>query len=133
MNEGRVKSVRTRVVAAIAVLACAPAALASQAGDRGIHFEDVSRTIDISGLDVSSQAGAQRLYRQITTAAHRICFSSVNAYRGVLRVQQTQLARHCFDDAVEGALADVTAKTGVDLAQVAGSKHVERAGLAARR
>lgn len=94
----------------------------------------VTRTIDYSGIDLSTPAGAQRLYREIVRTAKRICWSSGRDYRGVVRAHyQTTVARRCFEEAVDGALVQVTARTGTDLELAARLDRFREAGLVASR
>lgn len=130
MNTGRWYGLRVAVVTLIAGLMVSQAALA----DLTKEVESVTRTIDISGLDLSSQAGAERLYREIAVTAKEICWRGTShAHRGVLRKQERDDARRCFDEAVNGALAQVTERTGIDLERVAGSDRFDHAGLVAWR
>src|SRR5690606_16956655 len=133
MNAGRRKGLRVGVAALVAALGLSQATLADPA-QRDISFESVTRSIDISGLDLTTQTGAERLYRQIAVTAKKICWSTSRAHRGVTRVKQDHdYARRCFDDAVNGALAQVEERTGVDLEQVAGSDRFDQANLVAWR
>jgi len=98
-----------------------------------MSFESVTRTIDISGLDLTSQAGAERLYRQITLTAKKVCERTSKAYRGVARMMEEEDARRCFDEAVNGALAQVVRLTGIDLERVNDSERFDRGDLVAWR
>lgn len=131
MNAGRSNHVRGSVVALIAGLVLAQPVLADPPEQ---HYESVTRTIDISGLDLSSQAGAERLYRQIARTAKDICWSTSKAHKGVARARERHdFARRCFDEAVSEALAEVTERTGIDLERVAGADRFDHAGLLAWR
>ena len=133
MNAGRRKGLRVGVVALIAGLGLSQATLADPA-QREMNFESVTRAIDISGLDLTTQAGAERLYRQIAVTAKKICWSTSKAHKGVTRAKQEHdYARRCFDEAVNGALAQVEKRTGVDLERVAGSDRFDHANLVAWR
>lgn len=132
MNAGRRKGLRVGAIALIAGLALSQATLADPAG-RDMNVESVTRTIDISGLNLSSQEGAERLYREIARTAKRICFGRAKAYKGVAGAKEQHQARRCFDDAVNGALAQVTERTGIDLERVAGSDRFDYAGFVAWR
>ena len=133
MNAGRRNGLRVGVIALIAGLGLSQATLADPA-QRDISFESVTRSIDISGLDLTTQTGAERLYRQIALTAKKICFGTSHAHRGVARAKQEHdYARRCFDDAVNNALAQITEQTGVDLERVAGSDRFEHANLVAWR
>jgi len=132
MNAGRRKGLRVGVVALIAGLGLSQATLADPA-KRDIYAESVSRTIDISGLDLTSQAGAERLYREIALTARRICSGTSKAYKGVARARERRNAQRCFDEAVNGAFAQVTERTGIDLERVAGSDRFDYAGFVAWR
>lgn len=133
MNIGGGKQLQVGAAALTASLLFAQAALADPAPrDMGVEF--VTRTIDIRGLDLSSQAGARLLYRRIAETARGICWAPSKSLKGVARVrQQHEYARRCFDEAVDGALAQVAEKTGVDLERVAGSDRFDYAGLVAWR
>ncbi len=132
MKSGRVDGWRAGIAVLAASLLCSYAQAEGPAQDPGI--ESATRTIVITGLDISSQAGAQRLYRDIARTAWSICLGTSRAHKGLARVrEQNEQARRCFDDAVDGALAQVTAKTGVDLERVAGSNRFDQAGLVAWR
>lgn len=133
MNAGRVMGLRVGAGALIGVLLCAQPALADPAV-RDDGGETVTRSIDISGLDLSSRAGAERLYREIAQTARSICWDEARGILGVeRRRQQQEHARQCFDEAVDGALAQVAAKTGVDLERVVESDRFDYAGLVAWR
>lgn len=117
----------------IASMLFAQASLA-EAPPRDVSIESVSRTIDITGLDVSSEAGAERLYRQIARSARNICWEGSQIGKGVARVKLGYgQARRCFNEAVDAALADVAEKTGVDLEIVAAADRFDYADLVAWR
>lgn len=131
MNAGNGTRSRVGAIVLITSALFAQAALA-EPPERDMHFEQVSRTIDISGLDLASQAGAERLYRHIARAAKDICWSDVG--KGVTRAQyRNGQARRCFNEAVDGALAQVAERTGVDLERVAGADRFDYANLVAWR
>ena len=131
MSAGRRIQLRNSVAALIAGLVIAQPALADPA-ER--HFESETRAIDISGFDLSTQAGADRLYRQIARTARAICWSTTNASKGVARARERHdFARRCFDDAVNEALAEVMERTGIDIERVAGGDRFDHAGLVAWR
>jgi|GEM_PF-3025970 len=132
MNAGRRNGLRVCAMALIAGLGLSQAVLADPATQE-INVESVSRTIDISGLDLSSQVGAERLYREIAVTAKRICWRNVTDHRGLARAAEVRNAQRCFDEAVNSALAQVTDRTGIDLEQVAGSDRFDYAGLVAWR
>ncbi len=123
---------RLRVGAAVLIAsALFTQAAFAQSPERDLRFESVSRTIDITGLDLSSRPGAERLYRQIARSAREICQTDIG--KGVSRVKHDDQARRCFDEAVDSALAQVVEKTGVDLEQVAGATRYDYADLVAWR
>ena len=132
MKAGRLNGWSVGFTALAASLLCSYAQAAGPAEDP--YIESTSRSIVITGLDLSTQAGAQRLYRDIARTAWSICLGTSRAHRGLARVreQKTQ-ARRCFDEAVDGALAQVMAKSGVDLERVAGADRFDHAGLVAWR
>ena len=132
MNAGRKSRLLAGAAALIAGLGLSQVTLADPA-QRDIGIESVTHTIDINGFDLTSQTGAERLYRQIAAAARKICFSTPNAYRGVARAKEEHDARRCFDEAVNGALVQVAERTGVDLERVAASERFDHAGLVAWR
>lgn len=106
----------------------------AQSLDRDARLMTVTRTIDITGLDLSSQAGARRLYMQIVSTAKGICWGTSRAQKGLARIKENrEQARRCMDEAVGGALAQVTTRTGVDLARVAGIDRADEAALLASR
>jgi len=116
MNEVRRNGTRTALAALIAGFLVSHGALAAQAVTDG---ETVSRTVDIRGLDLASTAGAQRAYDEITAAAEKICAGPTKSLRGVARAK----ARHdyvepCVSEAVHEALAEIEARTGIDVTQV---------------
>lgn len=127
MDAGRGKRLRVGATVLIASALFAQATLADPP-DR----VSVSRKIDISGLDLESQVGAQRLYRLIATTAKKICLNDLG--KGVVRAKHRYgHARRCFDEAVDVALAEVEARTGVDLVEVAGADRFDHADLVAWR
>ena len=116
----KLNGLRTGIAALIVGLVVSQGALA----DRELNTETVSRTIDVSALNLSSQAGAQEAYKRITTAALSICSKSISGERGVARVKaQREVVRPCVDAAVKGALDQVVKTTGIDLEKLAGSNH----------
>lgn len=116
----KLNGLRTGIAALIVGLVVSQGALA----DRGLNTETVSRTIDVSALNLSSQAGAQEAYKRITTAALGICSKSISGERGVARVKaQREFVRPCVEAAVKGALDQVVKTTGIDLEKIAGSNH----------
>lgn len=126
MNAARRNKLSTGVAALIAGLLASHVALADPPA---LVYETVARTIDVRGLDLASPLGAQQAYRQIAAVAKSICRGASPSYRGVARVKQQQEYARCFDQAVEGALARVTERTGVDLERVAGADGPRQAGL----
>lgn len=127
MNFGRTNGLRTGIAALIAGLVVSQGALA----DRWVNTETLSRTIDVSALNLSSQAGAQEAYKRIAEAARSICSTTISGEKGVARLKdQRDYVQPCFDAAVKGALDQVVKTTGVDLEKVAG---LDRDSLVAGR
>lgn len=118
MNAGRRNRLRVGVTMLIASAVFTHATFA-QSPEQDARFESVSRTIDIEGLDLSSLPEAGRLYRRITSNAREICRTESRVGKGVARANHDSEARRCFNEAVDGALAEVVEKTGVDLEQAA--------------
>lgn len=127
MQLGKMNGLRTGIAALVVGLVVSQAALA----DRGVATQTQSRTIDVSGLNLSSQAGAQEAYRRINAAATSICSTMISGERGVARLRAQRLyVQPCIDAAVQGALDEVAKRAGVDLAKVAG---LDRNRLVAER
>ena len=131
MTAERRNGLRVGVVTLIAGLVLSQAAIADpHEGD----LESITRRIDISGLDLSTQAGAERLFGDIARTARNICMGGMKGQRGVVRARERRdQARRCFDEAVNGALAQVAEQTGIDLERVAKSDRFDYAGLVAWR
>jgi len=129
----RGKSVLQLAAVLVASVAMArPALSETSQGHERLMIAPVSRTIDITGYDLSSTLGAQRVYRRIVSAAKALCFSSARKLQGVERARyERRHARPCFDEAVDGALAQVLASTGTDLERVAGLDRLDVAKLVA--
>ena len=132
MNAERRNGLSVALVTLIAGLGISDATLADPA-DRDTHVETVTRTIDIGGLDLSSRVGAERLYREIALTAKRLCWRKSSVHKGLERAKQLHDSRRCFDEAVNGALAQVMERTGIDLARVAGLERFDHADLVAWR
>ena len=116
-----------------ASLSFSPGAFAEH-GIQGAGVMDVTRTIDVSGLDISSVSGAQRAYRQIVLNAKTICRSSLRLYQGVARLNHERgHVRRCFDEAVNGALAQIADATGFDIEEIAALDRFAESGLRASR
>lgn len=131
MNAERRTRLRVGATVLIASALFAQAAFAEPL-ERNPRFEQASRTIDISGIDLTSQAGAQRLYRDIARTAKGICSAKVG--KGVTHAKYRYgHARRCFNEAVDGALAQVSERTGVDLERVARADRFDYADLVAWR
>jgi UrcA family protein len=113
---------RTNLSIIVAATLCTSLSLSQiAAGEEPERATHVARTIDLSGLNLSSAAGAQRLYRQIVAAAEDICGSSSRYYKGVTRVKhESEHVQPCIDAAVNGALQKVADQLGLDLEGVAG-------------
>jgi UrcA family protein len=108
---------RAGIAALIAGLVVSQAALA----DGRLTAETQTRTIDVTSLNLSSQAGAEVAYKRIAAAAMSICSTTLNGVQGVARQkEQRETVQPCFDAAVKGALDQVTKTTGINLTQVAG-------------
>jgi UrcA family protein len=117
MNAQRNKLLPIVAAALFSSLSLSQTAAATEA-ERDSH---VSRAIDISGLDLSSAAGAQRVYRQIVEAAKDVCGSSSRYYKGVTQVKHvSEHVRPCIDRTVNATLQKVANATGFDLERVAG-------------
>jgi hypothetical protein len=57
-----------------------------------------------------------------------VCFGSVEGHGGIQwRSTQVSVARRCFDDAVNNALARVNVATGLDIEQLAGLDRYDEA------
>ena len=127
MKLGRTNGLRTGIFALIAGLVVSQGALAGP----GLDNEALSQTVDVSALNLSSQAGAQEAYRRITEAALSVCSTTLSGEKGVARLRyQRDYVRPCVDRAVKGALDQVVKTTGIDLEKVAGS---DRDSLVAKR
>jgi UrcA family protein len=130
------RTLRTGAFALVSALLLSHAAFAEQPARSagGFGLEPDSETIDIAGLDLSSRAGAQRLYRQIVSAARRICSTPLDGAKGVRYLALERLSvRPCLDHAVDGSLADVREQTGTNLERVAGLNRFVEAGLIVSR
>ena len=118
MYRGRKNGLRIGIAALIAGLVISQGALA----DPGLNTETQSRTIDVSALNLSSQAGAQEAYRRINAAALSVCTTSISSERGVAGLKyQREYVQPCVEAAVKSALDQVVKTTGIDLEKVAGS------------
>jgi UrcA family protein len=81
----------------------------------------LTRTIDVSTLNLAAQAGAKEAYRRIAEVAASICSTTLHGERGVAHLKdQRDYAQPCFDAALKGALDQVAKTTGIDLKTVAG-------------
>ena len=113
----RTNGLRTGIAALVVGLAAAHGALAGQRA----NTETLSRTIDVSSLNLSTQAGAKEAYRRIAEVASSICSTTMHGERGVAHLKdQRDYAQPCFDAAVKGALDQVAKTTGIALKTVAG-------------
>jgi UrcA family protein len=127
MHLGRTNGLRTAIAALIAGLVMSQGALA----DQWLNSETLSRTIDVSALNLSSKAGAQEAYKRIAEAARSICSTTTRGEKGVARLKdQREYVQPCFDAAVKGALDQVAKTTGINLEKAAG---LDRDSLVAGR
>lgn len=120
MNAHTMKALKIGTATLLASLLLSQSALAEPPQPHGDVHAEVSRTIDGSGFDVSTPAGANRLYRRIVSTAKSLCWRQLKGLRGVARAKyEHRYARPCFNDAVDSALAQVAESTGTDLEQIA--------------
>jgi UrcA family protein len=70
-------------------------------------YEVATRTVKYGDLDLSRTAGAANLYSRIQTAARAVCGSPISS--GVR--EALLLSRHCIDQSIARAVADVNAPT----------------------
>ena len=70
-------------------------------------YEVATRTVKYGDLDLSRTAGAAHLYSRIQTAARAVCGSPVSS--GVR--EALLLSRHCMEQSIARAVADVNAPT----------------------
>jgi len=130
---------RKRVLQLAAVLAASVAVSGPVLSSPSYEYErletaQVTRTIDITGYDLSSRIAAQRLYRRIVGLAKAICFKSSREFQGLERAKyERRHARPCFEAAVDDALAQVLASTGTDLEEASGLDRFYVAGFIASR
>ncbi|HZF31189.1 MAG TPA: UrcA family protein [Gammaproteobacteria bacterium] len=132
MNARRNASLYVTAATLATSLFSSPPALAEPTGNS--TAERISRSIDASGLDLSSASGAERLYREIVATATVICRGGLRHYKGVARVRhEHEHVRPCIEQAVGGALAQVADATGLDLKHVAGLDRPAQGALSASR
>ena len=59
-----------------------------------------SAEVDISGIDLTTDAGARTVLKRIERTAARVC----GVYGGVKTLPQMRVEKACMDDAVENAI-----------------------------
>ena len=70
-------------------------------------YDVATRTVKYGDLDLSRTAGAASLYSRIQTAARAVCESPLSTgVRG-----EMLLSRHCMEESIARAVADVNAPT----------------------
>ncbi len=131
MNQRIFKQLNISVLGALLLLSQAAVAEPSQRTEPS----DVEHaTIDAAGLDLSSRAGARRLYRRIVATAQNVCGSESRHFKGVHRAKhEHEHVRPCIRRVVDEALAQVADASGLDLEQVAGLDRLEERSFAASR
>jgi UrcA family protein len=70
-------------------------------------YDVATRTVKYGDLDLSRTAGAASLYSRIQTAARAVCDSPISS--GVR--EALLLSRHCMEQSIARAVADVNAPT----------------------
>lgn len=60
-------------------------------------------TVDYSGIDVESRAGAKLVLSRIQSAAEKVC----GVRNGMKSLEEIRMERRCVDDAVEKAIESV--------------------------
>jgi len=89
--------VRDRSLIALLVVAAA-ASVVPTLGDAAPGKKAV--TVDFAGIDTSTEAGVQALYRRIRSAAEDVCGPEFRSPR------LTRLRNECVDEAIAAAVAD---------------------------
>lgn len=110
-------SQNTRLLATlVAATALLGASTASAAGG-----QPEQRTISLRGLDPATPVGAHKLYREIVTAANRVCGGAVGGAT-LARHKARKDGEQCTKLSITGAVRTVDVAFGLDLKQLAGAK-----------
>jgi UrcA family protein len=120
----------------VATLLAGPIASADERGESANPFDSIkifTLKVQTDDLDATTERGAKALYRRILLAAERICLAPLEKHRVLAPPRVVEQATHCFDAAVDGAVADVRARANVDIEQLAGVDRYANVRLSAVR
>ena len=98
---------KTAVPCALLAILLGPLSACADVAAAPPVYEVATRTVKYGDLDLSRTAGAASLYSRIQTAARAVCESPPSTgVRG-----EMLLSRHCMEQSIARAVADVNAPT----------------------
>lgn len=100
MKESKLRKSAVGIVATIAFVSSAAVFAATPS-----YFENISKTVNYSDLNLESEAGAKALYRRLQRASKEVC--GVEGLKTVGSVRRLQQAQACYVETLSGAVEEI--------------------------